>query len=150
MLGYNYGTQNLSRIRAALRKLTFLTIVVGCSLALVCCLYVKTIVSLFLKEPEALAIGQKMVEILVLTGPFLGIYYIASSFLQAIGQAKAASLVSLLRQGIFLVPLLYIMDRLLGQTGNIWATIIADIAAAAVAVVAAFWQYRVIKREFTG
>ena len=91
-----------------------------------------------------------MVELLVLTGPFLGIYYIASSFLQAIGQAKAASLVSLLRQGIFLVPLLYIMDRLLGQTGNIWATIIADIAAAAVAVVAAFWQYRVIKREFTG
>ena len=70
LLGYNYGTQNLSRIRAALRKLTFLTIVVGCSLALVCCLYVKTIVSLFLKEPEALAIGQKMVEILVLTGAF--------------------------------------------------------------------------------
>lgn len=150
LLAYNYGAQNLSRIREALRKLTFLTIAVGCSLALVCCLYGKTIVSWFLKELEALTIGQKMVELLVLTGPFLGIYYIASSFLQAIGQAKAASLVSLLRQGIFLVPLLYIMDRLLGQTGNIWATIIADIAAAAVAVVAAFWQYRVIKREFTG
>lgn len=98
LLAYNYGAQNLSRIREALRKLTFLTLAVGCSLALVCCLYGKTIVSWFLKELEALTIGQKMVELLVLTGPFLGIYYIASSFLQAIGQAKAASLVSLLRQ----------------------------------------------------
>ena len=150
MLAYNYGTQNLSRIREALRKLTFLTIAVGCSLVLICCLYGETIVSWFLKEPEALAIGQKMAELLVLTGPFLGLYYIGSSFLQAIGQAKSASLVSLLRQGIFLVPLLVIMDRLMGQMGNIWATIIADIAAAVVAVVAAFWQYRVIKREFAG
>ena len=145
MLGYNYGTQNLSRIRAALRKLPF---VVGCSLALVCCLYVKTIVSLFLKEPEALAIGQKMVEILVLTGPFLGIYYIASSFLQAIGHAKSVSLVSLLRQGIFLVPLLVIMDRFMGQMENIWAVILSDIAAASIAVVIAVWHYNIIKKNF--
>ena len=148
LLAYNYGAQNLSRIRAALRKLTFLTIVVGCSLALVCCLYGKTIVSLFLKEPDALAIGQKMVELLVLTGPFLGIYYIASSFLQAIGHAKSASLVSLLRQGIFFVPLLVIMDRFMGQMGNIWAVILSDIAAASIAVVIAIWHYNIIKKNF--
>ena len=108
----------------------------------------KTIVSLFLKEPEALAIGQKMVEILVLTGPFLGIYYIASSFLQAIGHAKSVSLVSLLRQGIFLVPLLVIMDRFMGQMENIWAVILSDIAAASIAVVIAVWHYNIIKKNF--
>lgn len=150
LLAYNYGSQNFSRIRDVLHKLTQLTIAVGSVLAMVCCFYGKFIIAWFLKEPEALLIGQQMVKLLVLTGPFLGIYYIASSFLQAIGRAKSAAFVSLLRQGIFLIPLLVVMNRYIGQMGTIWAVILSDIAAALIAAVIAVRHYNALKKNFSG
>ena len=43
-------------------------------------------------------------------------------------------MVSLLRQGVFLIPLLYGMNTLFGMYGNIAAHIAADLLAAAAAV----------------
>ena len=82
---------------------------------------------------------------LVLTGPFLGLYYIGSNFLQAAGNAPLATLVSMLRQGIFFIPLLYIMNAAFGVKGNVSAHVISDIAAAVVAVILALRQYRILK-----
>ena len=53
-----------------------------------------------------------------------------------------ATFVSLLRQGILLLPLLFIMNRLFGVTGNICAHIAADIGAACIGVKLAVRQYR--------
>ena len=88
-----------------------------------------------------------MISMLVLSGPFLGVYYLGSNFLQASGNAPMATLVSTLRQGIFLIPLLYIMNGLFGVKGNILAHIIADITAAAVAAVLALRQYRKLAKN---
>ncbi|MTS34948.1 hypothetical protein GMD53_09355 [Ruthenibacterium lactatiformans] len=79
---------------------------------------------------------------LVLTGPFLGIYYIiCSSFLQASGNAKLTAIVFTLWQGLFLIPLLYLMAPI-GMMGNVWARLTADLAAAVAALVIAIQQYR--------
>ena len=51
-------------------------------------------------------------------------------------------MVSLLRQGVFLIPLLYGMNTLFGMYGNIAAHIAADLLAAAAAVLLALQQYR--------
>lgn len=107
----------------------------------------KTAISLFLKEPQALELGQKMIRLLILSGPFLGLYYICSNFLQASGNAKVATFTSLLRQGIFLIPLLYIMNYFFGVTGNICAHLTADITASLLAGVLAIRQYRKLKSE---
>ena len=86
-----------------------------------------------------------MISLLVLSGPFLGLYYIGSNFLQAAGNAPLATLVSMLRQGIFFIPLLYIMNAAFGVKGNVSAHVISDIAAAVVAVILALRQYRILK-----
>lgn len=148
LLSYNYGAKNLPRIREILKKLSVLTISIGLAMTSFCVLNQKTLVALFLKEPSALALGQQFIKLLVLTGPFLGLYYISTYFLQATGNAKLSTLVSLLRQGIFLLPFLYIMNWKFGMTGNIWAHIISDVLAAGIAVFLAIRQYKTIHKEF--
>ncbi|WP_367923883.1 MATE family efflux transporter [uncultured Ruthenibacterium sp.] len=147
LLAYNYGAKNILRIREAVSKLSLLTLGVGLFLTGICFMEGKQIVALFLKEPDALVLGQQFVRLLVLTGPFLGLYYLASSFLQASGNAKTATFVSLLRQGIFLIPLLYGMNALFGMYGNIAAHIAADLLAASVAAFLALRQYRMLKNN---
>lgn len=147
LMAYCYGAKNMPRIKETLTKLSILTIATGLFVTLFCLFNSRTVVALFLKEPEALALGQQMVTLLVLSGPFLGLFYIGSSFLQASGNALLATIVSMLRQGFFLIPLLYAMNALFGVTGNIIAHIIADITASIVAVVLAFRQYGKLKQS---
>ncbi len=86
--------------------------------------------------------GEQMVVWLLLAGPLLGIYYLSSNFLQASGNAFAATAVSVLRQGVLLIPCLYLMHALLGFTGIAAAHTVADITAALVALAACLREYK--------
>ena len=145
LLAYCYGDKNVARIRETLIKLSVLTIGIGVSVTVLCLVNSQAVIALFLKEPEALALGRQMIAVLVLSGPFLGLYYIGSNFLQASGNAPLATFVSLLRQGIFLIPLLFVMNTMFGVKGNVLANVIADISAAVVAVILALRQFRKLK-----
>lgn len=147
LLAYNYGARNIRRMREAIFKLSILTVTIGLSVTLLCVFNGKAVVAIFLKDGAALALGQEMIHLLVLSGPVLGLYYLSSTFLQASGNAPLASLVSLLRQGIFLVPLLYLMNYLFEVKGNVLAHVVADYSAAALAIVLAVYQYRKLMKS---
>lgn len=146
LMAYSYGAKNLPRIRETVKKLGILTFTFGLTTTLLCFFLSKDIIHLFLKDPNALELGTQMIRLRVLTGPFLGFYYISSNFLQASGNAKMSMLVSLLRQGIFFIPLIYVMNAMFGVTGNICAHIAADSLAALVGVILAVRQYRILQR----
>lgn len=146
LMAFSYGAKNLPRIRETVKKLAILTFTFGLVTTLLCFFQSKNIIHLFLKAPNALELGTQMIRLRVLTGPFLGFYYISSNFLQASGNAKMSMFVSLLRQGIFFIPLIYVMNAMFGVTGNICAHIAADALAALVGVILAVRQYRLLRK----
>ncbi len=146
LMAYSYGAKNLPRIRETVKKLGMLTFTFGLITTLLCFFLSEDIIHLFLKDHNALELGTRMIRLQVLTGPFLGFYYISSNFLQASGNVKMSMLVSLLRQGIFFIPLIYAMNAVFGVTGNICAHIAADSLAALVGVILAVRQYRILQR----
>lgn len=147
MMAYCYGAKNVSRLRETIRKTTILTVVVGCALTIVCLFNSRFLITMFLRDEAALDLGREMISMLVLSGPFIGIYYISTGFLQASGSALLASITSLLRQGILFIPLLYVMNAFLQVKGNIGAHLAADAIATIVAIVFALRQYTVFKRS---
>ncbi len=147
LMAYTYGARNLPRLNEIVKKLSLLTFSFGIISTLFCFFNGETLIGLFLKEREALDLGTVMIRLRVLSGPVIGFYYISTNFLQASGNAAMSMLVSMMRQGIFFIPLIYIMNALFGVTGNIWAHIAADILAAAVAVILAVRQYRILKEK---
>lgn len=141
LLAYTYGARNLPRLKETIRKMAALTIGIGLFVTLLCLFQGKAVVALFLKDEGALSLGQEMIRLLVLSGPVLGLYYIATSFLQASGNAMSATIISVLRQGVFLLPLLYFMNYFFQMKGNILAHVAADYMATAVAIIFAVYQY---------
>lgn len=142
LMAYQVGRKNHARLRECLQKLTTLTVSLGLAAMLLCLTCSEQIVSLFLKDQEIVSLSSCMLRLMAFSGPFLGGYYIASSFLQSMGCASQATLVSTLRQGIFLIPMIYIMNALLGMMGNAAAHLAADGLAATVAVLLCLCQYR--------
>ncbi len=146
LLAYSYGAKDLPKLWETLGKLALLTMSVGLAATLLCFRFSGPIISVFLKRPEALSLGQEIIRIRVLTGPIIGLFYIGSNFLQASGNAPLSMLVSLLRQGIFLIPLLYVMNHFFQVKGNVCAHVGADLLAVIVAVILTIRQYKKLQK----
>lgn len=132
LMGYCCGAGLKSRLTETLKKLTLLTAALGSILSLICLFGSRAIVALFLDEQSAIELGGYMIKLLVLSGPFLGLFYVSTSFLQSAGRPVLATATALLRQGIVFIPLIYVMNHFFGVTGNICAHLTADMCATAV------------------
>ncbi|MBE6998286.1 MAG: MATE family efflux transporter [Ruminococcaceae bacterium] len=129
LLSYAYGAKNLNRLRETIQKTALLSFGFGLIAAAGCYCFRNELLGLFLKERENLAIGNKMLTWLVASGPFLGFYYLGSNYLQATGRSFRATFASVLRQGLLLIPLLYLLHGWIGLTGIAAAHTVADISA---------------------
>ena len=147
LMAYSYGKRDLPRLREVLRKTLLLTVTVGLGTMVLCAVFRRPIISLFLKEAEVAAVGERYMLYVMAGAPFLGLVYISTNFLQATKKATGAIFVSLLRQGLLLIPLLFLMHALFGLYGLAAAHMTADIAAALVATLIFCLQYRRTKQE---
>ena len=145
LLAYNYGAKDGPRLREILKKLVILTVAVGTVSGVLCMVFRSAIIGLFLTEAEAAAIGEAMVPILVVASPFIGLLYLATNFIQASGHAAPATVLSVLRQGLLLIPLLYICSVLFGLTGIPIAHMLADLLSVGVGLILLFRQARQIR-----
>lgn len=149
LMAYCYGAGKLPRLREVLRKTALLTGCIGIGTMALCFLFRRFIISLFLKEEAAAAMGEQYMLYVMAGAPFLGLVYISTNFLQAAKRATSAIVVSLLRQGLLLIPLLYVMHGLFGFLGLAAAHMAADIGAALIAALIFVWAYKRVREELS-
>jgi len=154
--GYNYGARKLSRVRESINT----SIKYSGALALllifaVIMIFPTEIVSVFLSNSDSLdaATLADNEEILRRTPvalrwvfaatPIIVIQLIGASYFQAIGRAVPALLLSLTKQGFFLIPLVLILPRYMGVLG-VWISFpIADVLST---IVTGYFLHRAVKR----
>ena len=144
LLAYNYGARDRTRLRESLQKTALLTAGFGFLSAAGCWFGREHLLALFLKDAANLALGSRFLFWLILASPFLGFFYLSSNYLQAAGKAFQATLVSVLRQGVLLIPALYLMHDLFGLTGIAAAHTAADFGSILAASVLGLRGYRQI------
>lgn len=142
LLAYCCGGRDWRRLRGISRKTLGLTVGLGTVLTVVIWLGRRWLVGLFIQNAEVAVLGQHLTSYMILMGPFIGIYYFSTNFLQASGSAAGASMASALRQGVLLIPLLYLMNALLHLAGLALAYAVADGLSILITVVLALRCYR--------
>lgn len=142
LLAYNYGAKNLPRTREIIKKLAITTIVSGVLLTLLCGLFREQLVTMFIHDNQVITLGKHMVTVMLLSSPVIGLYYLSTCFLQSAGNAGFANIVAILRQGIILIPLLYLLNKLMALDGLIVAQIAADAVSIGIGILLCIVQYR--------
>lgn len=74
--------------------------------------------------------------------PLITISYLGSNYMQSIGKAKEAMILSLLRQVIILIPMLLFLPKFLGLDGIWFAQPIADVLATVITTVVVLREIR--------
>ena len=138
ILSYNYGAGNTDRLKETIKKSGVVCFCLGVLLTAVCFLNCKSLVLAFVSSTEAIELGVAMTKAIILAAPFIGLYYLCISVMQALGKSLIPIIVSLLRQGFVYVPVMYIGNYLFGLSGLIYTQAISDYIAIFVAIISCF------------
>ncbi|MFV0378358.1 MAG: MATE family efflux transporter [Mangrovibacterium sp.] len=135
IIGFNYGAQSYGRVRETLR----LAIISSTIISVLAFIAVQTAPGLIVRffnasDPTLLAIGSEGLRIGLLALPIVGFQVVAGNFFQSVGKAKIATLLTLLRQVIILIPLLFILPNYF-QLHGIWMSMPISDACSALIVV---------------
>ena len=131
--GYNYGSQQIDRVECVLKlalmsAVTIMTI--GWLIAMILPYYCARIFT----DNETLAnMSARAIRIDMFFFPFVGFQMVITNFFQCIEKVKVSIFLSLSRQLLFLIPLLYILPLSYGIDGVWYSLPASDLVASIMA-----------------
>lgn len=145
--GFNYGAENFDRVKEVIKK----AVIYGSLIAILIFIFIilgKTfIVNVFTNDIQLLDITPPAILIVFLVSPLIPIQLIGASYFQSIGKAVPALLLTLTRQGFFLIPLVFILPNYYGING-IWMSFpIADTLSAIVTAYALWREMKGLQKK---
>lgn len=135
LLGFNFGSGNWSRFRAVERFTKKVLIIVGVSSTLLYFVFRVQIIRMFIADEGVVACGVPMLIAYMLAGPFVGMLFLNMNCLQSTKNALPATILSVLRQGVLFIPLVYLLDAVAGMEGVIYGQSITDCITVLLSVV---------------
>lgn len=126
LVGYNYGCNNIPRVKEIIKKGIIITSMIGLILALIFGVFANPLIGLFTSEPEVINKGAIILRALIISLPFVGGQMISTTSAQSMGKVVVAFILSISRQGLLYMPLLIILNKVFGFSGFIYAQPITD------------------------
>jgi len=127
IVGFNYGAGNYKRVRQTWNIGIIAATIIATAAFVLVELFPGAIVHLFnTNDPELFRICTSGMRIFILMLPLIGFQVICSNYFQSTGKAKISLFLTLLRQVIVLLPLLWILPMFWGINGIWFASPISD------------------------
>ncbi len=138
LISYNYASGNLNRMHQTIRTARTSGLIFTGFCILIFELFAAFIARMFIQEAETVALTTSFLRIMCLATPLTICNFHMCYTLQALGKGKESLVLSACRQGLFNIPLLFLMNFLFGLWGIIWTQLVAD----ALTVVVSYFIFR--------
>ena len=138
--GYNYGAGNRDRVRQAVLFFFKVGTVIMTALAALGFIFAPQIIPAFIKDGDkatellTVEIGVRALRYQCMAMPFMPIGTVCNMTFQSTGQAGSATFLAMCRQGVFFLPLIFILPRIIGLPGVELSQPIADFCTAVTAM----------------
>ena len=138
--GFNIGAKKNDRVKETIKKSIYFGSILGTLVFIGIVVFKEQIIWIFTNDATLLEKTPDAMLVVFLVTPIVTMQLIGSAYFQAAGKAMPALLLTLLKQGIFLIPLAYFLPIYYGIDGVWWSFPIADTLATIITVM-------VLKRE---
>ena len=127
LLGFCVGAKDWDRYKAMLKFALNFTVSLSLAVIALCYAFTSEIVSVFLSEPKAFGYAVDFLHIKLSSSILFAVFFIYINALQAMGAGRASFILSVCRQCVLYMPLLFVMNHFAGEYGIIWALPIAEL-----------------------
>jgi putative MATE family efflux protein len=128
LTAYNYGSRNYKRMKSGIKFGMLCNIIIGAAVTVFYLIFRENVIGMFIDDADVIAYGVKMLAALMAPGTLIGVMFIINFSFQAMDKGLQSFILSISRQGLVYLPLLFIMDHFVGLEGIIWAQPVADFA----------------------
>ena len=132
--GYNFGAGDKKRTGQSFKFAALIGTAVCIVFSILTFIFSKQIIMVFRDDPEVIKAGTQMLRFFALAVPFLSYSTFVNQLYQCLGFKKSATLLASCRQGIFFIPLLYILTHFFGFTGIELTQTVSDLLFFAVSI----------------
>ena len=144
IVGFCFGAGLWDRLWRAVRLASFGLVVFLGVATVVLEIFAPQTIAIFSDDPELLKIAVPAMCIFIVAMPLIGPSIMFITAFQGLSKGNAAMVLSLVRQFIFFVPLLFLFSRIWGLNG-VWLSMpVSDTLAF---VVSGLWLFREYKRQ---
>lgn len=134
--GFNYGAKLFDRVQRAFWFTAKLSVTALAILGLIGFITSPLVITAFRKEDlEVIRIGSLALRLQSLTLPLSAWVIMTNMLVQTIDKSKEASLISISRQGLFFIPTILILPRIIGLLGVQLSQPISDLFSFLLAVI---------------
>ena len=143
LIAYNYSSGNRDRMDDVFR----FGRTVGVSIALACVVlyysFAPQIMQAFIRDADTVRFGTQFLKARCFATPLMFLCFSMVHFTQAIGRGKDSFRLAFIRQVVFNIPLLFLLDWKFGMMGIVWTQAAADLFT----VIASYVLYFRIRRS---
>ncbi|MBN8565534.1 MAG: MATE family efflux transporter [Flavobacteriales bacterium] len=125
--GYNYGAENYTRVKETISISIKYAALLATFIFLIILLFAQPIVAVFTNDLEVIKETPNAMRWVFAATPIIALQLIGAAYFQAAGKAIPALLLTLTKQGFFLIPLVLILPNYFGIFGVWVAFPIADV-----------------------
>lgn len=147
IVGYNYGSGRNRRLFRTFWLAAGTAVCISTLGTLLGVFNPRPIAAMFMQDEEQIQCAINCLHITLMSFWIVGFQIVSTNFFQALGMAGKAVFLSLTRQIIFMIPLLFILPPVMGLDGVWTAFPISDMAASVTAAILLWVQMRHITRE---
>lgn len=144
---FNYGAKKIKKIIKVVKITVIFATIATLILWGLMFIFSYPIIGSFLKDKSLLNDSVRAFRIVILVFPIISIYYISIYYYQAIGKAKSSFLLSIYRQIIIFIPILFLLLNKFGILGAWIAYPVSDIISAFTGIVYLRYGLRKIKKS---
>ncbi|PRP67526.1 MATE family efflux transporter [Nonlabens agnitus] len=143
--GYNYGAQQWKRVRAVIYTSIKYACILGVLIFVLLFVFASEIAGVFIDNQVVIDQTTVAIRIVFFAVPIIAIQLIGAAYYQAIGKALPAFLLTTLRTGIILIPLLLLLSHYYGIDG-VWISFpIADISST---IITAYFLWKAMQKLY--
>ena len=126
IVAYNFSSKNHERMQSVIR----FSIKAGLAFSLLSIALYEAlaggIIRLFIAEPQTMLLGTGFLRIRCLATPLMFASFFTAYVFQGFGEGNTSLFLGVMRWAVFNIPMLFVLNRLIGQQGIVWAQVCAD------------------------
>lgn len=143
ILGFNMGARKYGRVKETYKKAVSAAVVISIAAFLLFQIFPRQITGIFGSGDELyFEFAERYLRIFMMMVCVYGVQPVSVNYFTSIGNVRQGILLSLSRQGIFLIPLLILLPMQFGIDGALYAGPIADALACVLSLSLVAWNFK--------
>lgn len=143
IVAYNYAAKNVRRMDETRRFSRMIGLVCAGVSVVLYELFAGPIMSFFIGDAQTVALGTDFLRVRVLATPLMFLSFFHVHLFNGFGRGREALFLGVTRWAVLNIPMLFLLNWLVGMYGIVWSQITADIFTVALS----FYVYERFRRQ---